>query len=401
MTQTVEDTLARIAAREASVRAFVHFDAEAVRAASAQAPAGRLSGFAIGVKDVLDTFDMPSEYGSPIWAGHRPRADAAAVAWVRAAGGVVAGKTVTTEFATRQPGRTTNPHNAGHTPGGSSSGSAAAVGAGMIPMAFGTQTAGSVIRPAAYCGAVGYKPSYGLIPRLGMKVMSDSLDTIGVIADSVAHCALLASVASCRDLGDPNAKPDRAPHIGLCHTPMWDRADAVTQALMARVADTVARAGAKVAACELPAAFAAMEQAHPIVMNAESARSMAWELATAPGLLSAGLRERLEWGLSLPETEIADALATFIRLQNAFPGAMDGFDILLTPSAQGEAPAGLEWTGDPVFNAMWTALHVPCVTVPAGIGPNGLPLGIQIVGRRGEDRQVLAWAQWVAEALAG
>ncbi len=200
--------------------------------------------------------------------------DAAAVAWARAAGGVLYGKTVTTEFATRKPGPTANPRNLGHTPGGSSSGSAAGVAAGFFPFAYGTQTAGSIIRPAAFCGVVGYKPSYGMISRIGMKIMSDSLDTVGVMARSVADCALLAGAVSGRDLGDPDGKADRAPRIGLCRSPTWDQALPETVALFDRVATALARAGAAVSEREMPASIAALTTAHPVVMNHESARAL-------------------------------------------------------------------------------------------------------------------------------
>ena len=395
----MEACLARIAEREGTVRAFANFDPDAARRAALSARPGPLHGIPVGIKDVLDTADSPSEYGSPIWAGWRPRADAAAVAWTRAAGGVVIGKTVTTEFATRKPGPTTNPANPAHTPGGSSSGSAAGVGAGFFPLAFGTQTAGSVIRPAAFCGVVGYKPTYGMIDRHGMKVMSASLDTVGTMARSVADCALLASAVSGRDLGDPDVKPDRAPRIGICRSPSWGTAAPETEALLPRVADALARAGAVVADRELPADFADLVQAHPVVMNSESARAMGWELAERRDRISPDLLSRLEFGLARSESEIANAYAVFARTQNAFPAVLEGLDVLITPSAPGEAPAGIEWTGDPAFNFVWTSLHVPCVTVPAGMGRNGLPLGIQIVGPRGGDRAVLAWAQWVAAAV--
>ena len=227
----VEAYLDHIASRDPTVQAFAHFDAGQARAAAAAAKPGPLQGLPIGVKDVLDTADMPSQYGSPIWTGWQPRADAAPVAWARQAGAVVIGKTVTTEFATRKPGATMNPVNAGHTPGGSSSGSAAGVGAGLFPLAYGTQTAGSVIRPAAYCGVVGYKPTFGTISRIGMKIMSDSLDTIGVIARTVADCALFAGAVSGRDLGDPDQKPGAAPRIGICHSPTWNAAAPETIAL--------------------------------------------------------------------------------------------------------------------------------------------------------------------------
>lgn len=391
--------LDRIASREPAVHAFTHFDPGHARAAAASAGPGPLQGIPIGVKDVLDTADMPSQYGSPIWAGWQPRADAAAVAWARAAGGVVIGKTVTTEFATRKPGPTTNPANPAHTPGGSSSGSAAGVAAGLFPLAYGTQTAGSVIRPAAFCGVVGYKPSYGLISRSGMKIMSDSLDTIGVIARSVADCALFAGAVSGCDLGDPDAKPATPPRIGICHSPTWDLAAPETQALLTRVTEALSRAGAAVTHRELPASFNQLVEAHPIIMNSESARALGWELAHHPDQISDGLRERLAFGLNQPQSALEHAYPVFETTQRAFPAAMDGLDVLVTPSAPGEAPKGLEWTGDPAFNFIWTALHVPCVTVPAGAGPNGLPLGIQIVGRQGDDRAVLGWARWVQAAI--
>ncbi len=395
----MEICLGRIAAREGEVHAFAHVDTDRARQAAAAAPAGPLRGLPIGVKDVIDTADMPSEYNSPIWAGHRPRADAACVAWARAAGGVILGKTVTTEFATRHPGPTANPHALHRTPGGSSSGSAAGVAAGFFPLAFGTQTGGSIIRPAAYCGVVGYKPSYATIPRLGMKLMSHSLDTIGVMARSVADCAFFASAVCYRDLGDPDTHPGTAPRIGLCRSPVWNEAQPETQALWERVAAALSRAGATVVSRELPDSYAALTEAHPIVAQSESAASMGWELLTAPEGLSPGLRERLDWGLSQPEAIVDSARGVFAALQRDFPNVMDGLDILVTPSAPGEAPVGLHSTGEPVFNAYWTALHVPCVTVPAGEGPNRMPLGIQIVGREGDDRATLAWAQWVAAAV--
>jgi len=397
--ELMEACLARIAEREPAVRAFAWFDAAAARQAASAASPGRLHGLPIGVKDVLDTADMPSEYGSPIWRGWRPRADAAAVAWARAAGGVAIGKTVTTEFATRKPGPTTNPHNLRHTPGGSSSGSAAGVADFLFPLAYGTQTAGSVIRPAAFCGVVGYKPSFGTINRFGMKLISESLDTVGVIARSVADCTLFAGAVSGRDLGDPDARPGHAPRIGICRSPAWEKALPETHVLLPRVASALARAGASVGDRELSADVAAIADAHPIVMNSESGRAMGWELAHAREQISEGLRERLEFGLSRTEAALAEAHAVFDRAQRAFPVCMEGLDALVTPSAPGQAPAGLEWTGDPVFNLIWTSLHVPCVTVPAGVGPDGLPLGIQIVTRQGEDRQALAWAQWVAAAI--
>ncbi len=232
-----------------------------------------------------------------------------------------------------------------------------------------------------------------------MKLMAESLDTVGVMARSVADCALFAGAVAGRDLGDPDVRPDRAPRIGICRSPAWDKALPETQALLPRVASLLARAGASVVDRELPAGVATVADAHPIVMNSESARALGWEMTNARDQISEGLRERLEFGLSRTEAELDAAHPTFRQAQREFTACLEGLDALVTPSAPGQAPAGLEWTGDPVFNLIWTSLHVPCVTVPAGPGPDGLPLGIQIVTRIGEDRQALAWAQWVAAAI--
>jgi len=388
-----EACLDRVSARDGVVRAMAYLDPAQVR--SAQPSPGRLHGLPIGVKDVIDTADMPSEYNSPIWRGHRPRADAACVAWARAAGAVILGKTVTTEFATRFPGPTTNPHDPARTPGGSSSGSAAGVAAGYFPFAYGTQTAGSIIRPAAYCGVVGYKPTFGTINRFGMKLMSESLDTVGVMARSVADCALLTAAVTGLDLG----KPDCAPRVGVCRSPVWPHAAPETQELFDRVPGVLARAGAEVRDFDLPAGFAALETAHPIIMNVESARALGWEMSTAREQISAQLREKLEWGLAQPASALVDARIVFRRLQDEFDAIVQEFDFILTLSAPGVAPAGIDWTGDPVFNYIWTSLHVPCVTVPAGAGPGGMPLGVQIVSGRTRDREALAWAAWVGAAL--
>ncbi|MBR0653122.1 amidase [Roseomonas terrae] len=392
-----EACLDRIAAREPVIRAFAWFDADLVR----RAPAGEgpLAGMPMGVKDVLDTADMPSQYGSPAWAGHRPRSDAACVAAARAAGATIIGKTVTTEFATRHPGPTANPANPKHTPGGSSSGSAAGVAAGFFPVAFGTQTAGSIVRPAAYCGVVGFKPSYGTLHRGGMKVMSESLDTIGVMARSVADCALAMGAMSGLDFGAPDAKAARAPRLALVMGPTADQAAPETVALLERAAEACRRAGATVTPVTLPAVFQAGYDAHPYVMNMESAEALGWELADARAQISGVLQERLDWGRSQPRGTLVEARAAFAAARAALPAAIEGFDAVLCPSAPGEAPEGLGWTGDPAFNSLWTLLHGPCVTVPAGAGPKGLPLGVQLAGRIGDDAAVLGWARWVQAAL--
>jgi Asp-tRNA(Asn)/Glu-tRNA(Gln) amidotransferase A subunit family amidase len=396
----MEACLDRAAAREPAVRAFVHLDPAQARRGATRAAAGPLHGLPIGVKDVLDTAEMPTGYGSPIWAGHRPRGDAAAVALARAAGAVVMGKTVTTEFATRHPGPTANPHAPAHTPGGSSSGSAAAVADFMVPLAFGTQTAGSIIRPAAFCGVVGFKPSFGTLHRAGMKVMSESLDTIGVLARSVADCALAIGAMSGRDLGDPEARPSRAPRLGLTLGPEPGKAAPETVALLHRVADAARRAGAEVVDFALPPILMRAAELHPALMNIESMQAIAWELAEARPQVSAALLEKMDWARAQPAGLLEEARKAQTTAIMAMYGLTGGLDALLTPSAPGEAPEGLGWTGDPAFNALWTMLHGPNVTVPAGVGPKGLPMGVQLVGRVGEDRSVLGWARWV-EAILG
>ena len=395
----MEACLARAAEREGVVRAFVHLDrAQALRAAGRARP-GRLHGIPFVVKDVIDTADMPTGYGSAVWAGHRPRGDAACVAAARAAGAVIMGKTVTTEFATRHPGPTANPHNLAHTPGGSSSGTAAAVADGMAPVGFGTQTAGSIIRPAAYCGVVGFKPSFGALHRGGMRMMSESLDTIGVMARSVADCALAIGAMTGRDLGDPEARPGRAPRLGVTLGPEPDKAAPETRALLERAAEAARRAGAEVVPFDLPPALLRAADLHPVMMNMETLQALAWELAEAPAQLSEVLRERMAWAAAQPPTRLEEARQAHRDARAAFAAATEGLDGLLTPAAPGEAPEGLAWTGDPAFNHLWTGLHGPGVTVPAGRGPRDLPLGVQLVGRRGEDAAILAWARWVQAAL--
>jgi Asp-tRNA(Asn)/Glu-tRNA(Gln) amidotransferase A subunit family amidase len=406
--ELTEAILARIAIREPSVRAFAWHDPAAARRGAARADAirkagrevGPLHGLAFGIKDVLDTADMPSQYGSPIWAGHRPRADGAAVALARRAGAIAVGKTVTTEFATRHPGPTTNPCNPAHTPGGSSSGSAAGAAAGFFHAGFGTQTAGSIIRPAAFCGVVGFKPSFGTLHRGGMKVMSESLDTIGAIAGSVGDCALFLAGLTGRDFGQPELRPGTVPRLGLCLGPAADQAAPETLALFDRVAAGASKAGATVTPLRLPSAMEAALEAHPVVMNMESAQALAWELDHASAQISPVLRERMDWARSQPPSRLDEARQAFAAARQAFIDAVAPFDALLTPSAPGEAPEGLGWTGDPVFNSLWTLLHVPCVTVSAGEGPKGLPLGVQVVAGFGQDRAALAWAEWVRAVAA-
>jgi Asp-tRNA(Asn)/Glu-tRNA(Gln) amidotransferase A subunit family amidase len=380
---TLEEALAAIAAREPVVRAF------ATLATTHLAPcAGPLQGMPIAVKDVFDTADLPTGYGSPIWAGHRPRADAAAVALARAAGAVILGKTVTTEFASYTPGPTTNPHDPARTPGGSSSGSAAAVAAGMAVAAFGTQTAGSIIRPAAYCGVVGFKPTFGTISRAGMKALAESFDCAGTFGRSVADAALLAAVAAGRPAPWPGSDGSASPVIGLCRTDWWDSAEPAQQAATEAAARALEASGLRVV--DLPPlgiGWVNERQAQAIAWD--TARAFAWERAAHPDLLSPKFQEICARGLALSVEEHAKVWQDLERARATVDGLFAQCDALLTPSAPGEAPLGLTATGQPVFNRLWSVCGGPCLSIPFGHGANGLPLGVQIVGPRGRDALVL------------
>jgi Asp-tRNA(Asn)/Glu-tRNA(Gln) amidotransferase A subunit family amidase len=400
----VASCLERIAAREPDVQAWAWLDADLAlrqaRALDREPPRRPLHGVPVGIKDIFDTADMPTEYNSPIYRGHQPKWDAACVALLRRAGCVILGKTVTTEFAHLHPGKTRNPHNPAHTPGGSSSGSAAAVADYMVPLALGTQTGGSIIRPAAFCGVVGCKPSFNTINRAGLKFAAESLDTIGVLARSAEDAALGLHVLSGRALPDFKQAGGRTPRVGLCRTPRWRDADAATQAAIERAAAQLARAGARVADFELPEGGAALFEEHGKIMNYETARALAWEYLNHPDKISATLRPRIEegWQLSREAYDAARALGRDCRRRLA--DRMKEYDFLVTPSAPGEAPATLETTGSSVFNRVWTLLGVPCVTLPFGSGPHGVPLGVQLVGPFDGDSGLLAWAHWAEHALA-
>jgi Asp-tRNA(Asn)/Glu-tRNA(Gln) amidotransferase A subunit family amidase len=387
--------LKRIEARESEIHAWAYLDPELAlkqaRDRDRERPRSPLHGVPVGIKDVIDTADMPTACNSPIYSGRRPIADAACVALLRNAGCVILGKTVTTEFATMHPAATRNPHNLRHTPGGSSSGSAAAVADCMVPIGFGTQTGGSTIRPAAFCGIVGYKPTYNLINRAGLKFVAESLDTIGVLTRSVEDAALTVSVVSGLEL--PPARTS-APRIGLCRTPKWREADAATQAELERVAGLLAKAGAQVRELEIPEGGESLFDEHDVISGYESVRALAWEYANHAAQMSESLRSRLEDGSKVTRAEYERARQRVRRVRRQLAVQMRECDFLLTPSATGEAPEGLKSTGNAVFNRAWTALGMPCVTLPCGKGPRGLPLGVQVVAPRFGDRDLLAWARW-------
>ena len=365
--------------------------------AAAEAATGPLAGIAVGIKDIFDTFDLPTTYGSPLYAGHFPRADAALVAMFRAAGAVVAGKTVSTEFAFLNPARTRNPRNVAHTPGGSSSGSVAAIAAGMIPAATGTQTGGSIIRPAAYCGVSGYKPSFRLVPAAGGKTFSWSLDTAGFFAASAADVARIAAGVTGRPLDVQPVEPGL--RVGLYRSGTWKDATPAMQDALARAARIASDAGATVVEVAEPEQLAAGRDAHGTIQNFEAALALGHELAHHRAELSTVLRTTLSDG-RLIGPELYDRARGIARqARHAATALFESVDVLLTPSAPGAAPAGLTSTGSPVFNKLWTLTGNPCVNATGLADPYGMPLGIQIIARFGRDRLALSAAHWLETAI--
>jgi Asp-tRNA(Asn)/Glu-tRNA(Gln) amidotransferase A subunit family amidase len=393
------DCLERIRERDPVVHAWTFVDVdgatERARQLDARGSSGLLHGLPIAVKDLFDTFDMPASYGSPIYAKHRPVSDAASVALARAAGAIVVGKTVTTEFATFHPGPTCNPHNTQHTPGGSSSGSAAAVADFMVPLAFGTQTAGSIVRPAAYCGAVGYKPTYGTVCRVGVKMISDTLDTVGGFGRTVPDVGLFVAALSGRSELAISGESRGAPRIGLCRTYEWDRALPETIALFDDVEKRLGSKGANVKSVVLPNEFSRLANAQVTIMVREVAESLSHERLAHRELLSREMVAMIDAGLAVTPAQYDAAQALAIQCRAMLPQVFDGLDVLIAPSTSGEAPAGIEATGDPLFNRMWTLLRVPCVHLPLARSARGLPLGVTVAGPIARDRDTLAAAHWI------
>ena len=402
--ELAEACLARVQTREPEVGAWAHIDAEQVlaqaRSRDREAPRGPLHGVPVAIKDIIDTCDMPTAYGSPIYEGHRPRADAACVALLREAGAVIMGKTVTAEFAMRHPGKTRNPLNLGHTPGGSSSGSAAAVADCMAPLALGTQTSGSVIRPAAFCGIVGFKPTYNVVNRAGVKPNSESFDTVGWMARSVDDIALALAVLTREQPRHAHSASVGAPRIGFYRTPQWPQADAGTAGALEGALPVLARAGARVSEITLPEAFERLLEAKHRMNDYETVRALAYERSNFPDRISRSLSAKLREAEGCGLDEYIAARKLVAQCQRLLEDTFAQLDVLLVPSAPGEAPQGIETTGDSVFNRIWTALHVPAVTVPVFKGPSGLPVGAQLIGAFGDDYATLARAQWVRRALA-
>jgi Asp-tRNA(Asn)/Glu-tRNA(Gln) amidotransferase A subunit family amidase len=417
--QLVEACLARIRETEPQVEAWQYLDPEHARSQARALdayrregkPLGPLHGVPVGIKDIIDTADMPTEDGTVLHAGRQPAHDATVVATLRAAGAVILGKTVTTECATYTPGKTRNPHNPEHTPGGSSSGSAAAVAAGMVPLALGSQTNGSVIRPAAFCGVYGFKPTHGLVPRTGIMKLSRSLDHAGVFARTLEDIALISEQLVGYDEGDPDTRPRAripfqamaaeepplAPLLAFVKGPVWDRAEPDTQEAFAELAHEL---GERMVEIELPASAQRALDWHRTIMEAEMAANLDLEWEKGRDRLSESLRSQLERGRAVRALEYQKALARIAQLNEGFAEIFERSDAILTPAAPGAAPKGLSSTGDPAFCTLWTLCGMPALSLPLMQGESGLPLGVQLVGARGADARLLRTARWLAARVA-
>jgi Asp-tRNA(Asn)/Glu-tRNA(Gln) amidotransferase A subunit family amidase len=377
---------------------------------AAGAALGPLHGLPVGVKDIIDTEDLPTENGTVLDAGREPRDDAAVVALLREAGAVIMGKTVTTELAVYGPGKTRNPHNPGHTPGGSSSGSAAAVAAQMVPLAVGTQTNGSVIRPAAYCGVYGFKPTHGLISRTGILRQSPPLDTVGVFGRSVEDVALIAETIAAYDERDPASRMRARPRLletarqdapmepvfAFAKTAAWDQTTSDTREAFAELADFLGGSCDEIA---LPPPFESAHDIHRTIMCADFAKNFAGYYRRGADKLSDSLRGMIEEGQRTLAVDYSVAV-DWIELLNAGLDEVFGrYDAIVTPAAPGEAPAGLQSTGNPIFCTLWTLCGTPAITLPLMQGDSGLPIGVQLVGRRGDDARLLRTARWLVEQV--
>lgn len=415
----VQACLARIREVEPAVQAWQYLD-EAHALAQARArdadraegrPCGPLHGVPVGVKDIIDTADMPTEDGTPLHAGRTPDHDATVVAALRAAGAVILGKTVTTECATYTPGKTRNPHDGSRTPGGSSSGSAAAVAAGMVPLAIGTQTNGSVIRPASFCGVYGFKPSFGLIPRHGILKVSRSLDTVGVFARSLDDLALAVEPLVGHDERDPDTRPraripfsevlasppPMPPRVAFVKTPIWERTEASTREAFGELVEAL---GADCEELEMPPSWAEAWEWQRCIMEAEMAFHLDAEWERGRDRLSPALQQQLERGRSITALQHQRALARVPRLLEALDEWFARYDAIVTPATPGVAPSA-ETTGDPSFCTFWSLVGVPAVNLPLLQGPDGLPLGLQLVGARSRDARLLRTARWLQGRILG
>jgi amidase len=394
-----------IAAREDDVRAWQVVDADAAlaeaRGLDRSPSTGPMHGIPFGVKDIIEVAGLPTGYGTPIFDNYVSTRDAGCVALLREGGAICLGKTVSTELAHFHPGKTRNPHDAGSTPGGSSSGSAAAVGAGMVPLALGTQTTGSVLRPASFCGVVGYKPTFGDITRSGVYDCAASFDTVGLMTAGVEDIVLARAALLRQPLEDFAPPPLQDLRIGFCRSPFWDRAEPSTQVLVEDAVGRLSRAGANVTELVLPDAFAEILTLHRTVSGYEFARSIAWERTRHREKLSPVLVDgRAGDGLRISRDDYHAAQDALSALRLRYRELAGALDVVLTPSARGEAPEGLTATGDPVFNTLWTALYVPAISLPVFTGPRGLPVGLQLVGHARADARLCSAAETIRNHLS-
>lgn len=404
VTDIAESLIDRIAEREPQVKAYAFFDPDLVRDRARlldEVPRkGPLHGVPIAVKDVINTYDMPTAHNTARYAASRPCIDAACVDTLRAAGALIVGKTVTTEFAaTLRGGATRNPRQLEHTPGGSSSGSAAAAADGMATLALGTQTGGSTIRPASYCGVYGWKPTWNSISREGLKMSSATLDTVGLYARSAADLMLLADVFAIEELESPLPSALDGVRVAVCRTPVWSRAEPATIATIERAVAGLQARGAVVTELLLPTEFETLHQSHRIISRREGRSAFLNEYRTTPDLhdeFKATVENRA--GTSVAEIRAAYRHADACRA--VWDDLAAPFDAVLTPSAPGEAPRGHDVTGDASFNSMWTLLQVPVVNVPGALGPSGLPVGLSLTARRYEDRKVIGLSALLGQVLA-
>ncbi len=401
--ELAQETLGFIQERDAEVRAWLCWSEgrvlERARLIDSGEISGVLAGVPVGIKDIIDTSEYPTCHGSPIYKGHQPGFDAASVALIKEAGGIVVGKTVTTEFAYFQPGPTANPHNLKHTPGGSSSGSAAAVAAGMVPVALATQTAGSLIRPASYCGIWGYKPSFGLFSLAGIKPMAQSLDTLGVLARHVEDLALMQAVLL-KSPGCAALEPfGGVPTIGVCRTYDWPSADEDSRRVLGEAAEALADTGANVVECDLPSGFEGVTQAQRVIQAFETARALSLEHACYLDKLSPSIIKLIDEGMACSQKTYFEAQLLVAECRAKSKGMFDLYDAVLAPSAPGAAPEGLKATGDPIFSRMWMPLHVPCINMPFGRGSSGLPVGVQLISGFLHDSRLLQLSAWAEQKL--
>jgi len=416
--ELVRACLDRIAALEEQIGAWAYLSPEYALEQARKADQalqhgnalGPLHGVPVGVKDIFDTRDMPTEDGTVLHAGRHPTEDAAAVSLLRQAGAVILGKTVTTELAVYAPGKTRNPHDPERTPGGSSSGSAAAVAAGMVPLALGTQTNGSMIRPASFCGVYGYKPSYGRIPRHRVLQQSRPLDQIGVFARTIEDAALIAESIMAFDDRDPDTQlrarpnltrvvaeaPPVEPHLAFVKTPVWDQADADTQEAFGELVEHL---GENVDEFQLPDIFNDAVEQHRRIMEADLARSFEREYERGKDKLSSILREMIERGRKVLAVDYNNAVSQIPALNRALDNLFDWHDAIIAPAAIGEAPVGLESTGSPIFCTIWTLCGMPAMSIPLLQGANGMPIGVQLVGSKGEDALLLRTARWLVNRI--